>query len=76
MTEPELQKLASDMLKALVAISTNPHLNLDDRIYDVREAEGHGWDGPAVVAWSNAVCAVKQTIKDAKRLGMTLPIPD
>jgi hypothetical protein len=28
--------------------------NLGDFVYDVRDREGKGWDGPRVVAWGNA----------------------
>ena len=38
---------------ALRGLMTNPHINLGDLVYDVREREGKGWDGPDVKAWSD-----------------------
>lgn len=55
-----------EMLAALKAISSNPHCDLGDLVYRVRESEGEGWDGPAVIAWSNAVQAVKTAIQKAE----------
>jgi len=57
---------APELLDALIAISTNPHINLGDLVYNVREAEGEGWDGPAVSAWSDACEQVKAAIAKAK----------
>ena len=57
---------APDLLEALKAISSNPCLTLDDLIYQVREVEGEGWEGPAVTAWSNACVAVKKAIAKAE----------
>lgn len=63
-----LIKAAKPMLAALEAISSNPHLDLGDIIYTVREHEGQGWDGPAVKAWSDAVTAVKAAIALARKV--------
>lgn len=56
---------APKLLKALIAISTHPHINLGDLVYSVREAEGEGWEGPQVTAWSSACEAVKAAIAKA-----------
>lgn len=53
---------ASDPLSVLRALMTNPHLSLADRVYDVREREGLGWDGPSVKAWSDAVVAAERLL--------------
>jgi hypothetical protein len=29
-------------------------MELGDLVYDIREREGQGWEGPKVQAWSNA----------------------
>jgi hypothetical protein len=58
---------APELLTALIAISTNPCLNLEDRIYDVREREGQGWDGPAVKQWGDACQLVKSAIAKAQK---------
>lgn len=33
----------------------NPSINLGDQIYQVRDNEGKGWNGPNVKAWADAV---------------------
>lgn len=53
-------KLAKDLeesISALKGLFANPHLNLGDQVYVVRESELQGWDGPAVTQWSEAVAA-------------------
>lgn len=57
---------APDLLEALEAISVNPHLDLGDLVYKVRESEGLGWDGPAVTAWGEAVVKLNAAIRKAK----------
>jgi hypothetical protein len=57
---------APDLLAALEALSSNPCINLGDLIYQVREREGKGWDGPAVTAWGEAVEKAKAAINKAK----------
>lgn len=47
----------------LRALMTNKHINLGDMIYHVRSAEGHGWDGPWVKAWSNAVKQAEELLR-------------
>lgn len=56
---------APELFDALIAISSNDHLDLGDMIYDVRENEGEGWDGPSVKAWSDAVAKVRAAIQKA-----------
>jgi hypothetical protein len=53
------EKELEDVLRALL---TNPHLDLGDLVYDVREREGEGWDGPSVNAWGNAVTKAKALV--------------
>jgi hypothetical protein len=57
---------APDMLAALEAITSNPHIYLGDLVYKVREEECQGWEGDAVRQWSEAVTAVSEAIKKAK----------
>lgn len=57
---------APDLLEALEMLMGNPHLDLGDLIYKVRDAEGRGWDGPSVTAWSNALEKSKAAIAKAK----------
>lgn len=53
----------SDLKDTLRALLTNPHLNLGDLVYQVREREGLGWEGPAVTAWSAAVNKAQELVK-------------
>lgn len=57
--------LGEEAIVALHALMTNPHIDLGDAIYSVREREGLGWDGPAVKAWSDAVSAAENVMKKA-----------
>lgn len=61
--------LESDAIAALRALMTNPHINLGDQVYEVREREGQGWDGPSVKAWSDAVAAAGDVLKRADSAG-------
>jgi hypothetical protein len=56
---------APDLLQALQALFSNPHIHLGDLVYMVRDREGEGWDGPAVKQWSDAVMAAETAIKKA-----------
>lgn len=57
------QELFDEMKAALIAISSNKHLDLGDLIYDVREREGKGWEGKSVKQWSDAVQKVNEVVK-------------
>ncbi len=48
--------------EALRGLMESKFLDLGDMVYQVREREGLGWDGPAVVAWSKAVQDAKQAL--------------
>lgn len=63
--DAKLIAAAPDLLAALVALTTNKHLSLGDLVYTIRERELEGWEGPSVVAWSEAVTAAKAAIKKA-----------
>lgn len=52
----------SDAIAALRALMTHPHLCLGDLIYEVRESEGEGWDGPGVKLWSDTVVAAEKLL--------------
>lgn len=54
--EAELTRLKLEqVLDVLRRLTTNEYLCLGDLVYDVRESEGKGWDGPWVKAWGQAV---------------------
>lgn len=51
----------------LAAIETLDRiLPLGDRVYDVREREGKGWEGPQVMEYSNALEVIQSIIKEAR----------
>ena len=62
----QLIAAAPELLEALKALTTNPHINLGDLVYKVRDSEGEGWDGPQVKAWSDAVQAAEAAIAKAE----------
>ncbi len=45
---------AIDVLRTLFEVR-----DLGDIIYDIREREGRGWDGPLVTKWGDAVARAK-----------------
>jgi hypothetical protein len=62
----DVQQLREEVeqLKGVIrALTSNPHVDLGDLVYQVREREGQGWDGPAVKAWSDAVEAAHKAVK-------------
>jgi hypothetical protein len=61
-----LMAAAPRLLEALEALTSNPHVNLGDLVYQVRDREGLGWDGPQVTKWSNAVQQASAAIAKAK----------
>jgi hypothetical protein len=61
-------QLHKDAFEALHLLATNPHLDLGDLVYTVREKELKGWDGPAVTQWGTAVAKVIDVMKRAKEL--------
>lgn len=75
MTAPLLPQepatLLDRMAKVLVALFTNPHQCLEDRVYDVREREGLGWEGPSVKAWGEAASEGRKLV-DALQSGEAL----
>lgn len=56
---------APELQEALKGLMENPSIALEDKIYDVRDREGKGWDGPDVIAWGKAI---DQAAKLLKRL--------
>lgn len=57
-----------DALAVLRALTTNPHVDLGDLVYQVRDQEGQGWDGPATKAWSDAVAAARTLVAGGREL--------
>jgi len=50
------------MWAVLEGLLTNPQIDLGDLVYQVRDREGLGWEGPDVTAWGNAVKAAKEML--------------
>ena len=61
----DLERENERLLAALLLLTGNPHIDLGDLVYQVREREGKGWDGPAVLAWSQGVTSAKAAIAKA-----------
>lgn len=54
--EEALKSVSEDRLEILADLAVVNEISpLGDRIYDVREREGLGWEGPKVTAYSKAV---------------------
>jgi len=53
-------KTALEVLRELFQIG-----NLGDHVYRIRECEGLGWDGPKVIAWSNACTHAQQLLNNS-----------
>jgi hypothetical protein len=58
-----MNELEKELLSALKELFENPHLDLEDLVYTIREREGDGWDGNSVTQWSNAVTNAKNLLK-------------
>jgi hypothetical protein len=61
-TIQDLAAHAAAMESVLRGLMENPHIDLGDKIYEVREREGEGWDGKHVKAWSDAVAAAQKIL--------------
>lgn len=57
---------AEERLKELMSciVVINELHNLGDAIYDVREREGEGWEGPKVTAYGNALKKLRELLKE------------
>jgi hypothetical protein len=62
----QLKQTNAELLEALEALTSHPHVHLGDLVYQVRDREGLGWDGPEVTKWSNAVQQASAAIAKAK----------
>jgi len=52
-------RLLDEAERVLDALDANPHLSLPDLVYDVRENEREGWEGPWVKHWAQTCEALK-----------------
>jgi hypothetical protein len=66
-SSPVSVDINQEMLEALIALTSNPHLDLGDLVYNVRERECEGWEGPSVVAWGQAVAKAKAALSRAQK---------
>lgn len=64
--EKHITAAAPEFYAALKALTSNPHLDLGDLVYAVRDREMDGWDGPAVKAWGEAVVLAEKAIAKAE----------
>lgn len=54
---------APDLIQVARALVSNEYVDLGDLVYQVREREGLGWNGPSVKQWSDAVQALKAALR-------------
>lgn len=52
-----------ELLDVIRDVGTNPHMSLGDHVYEVRDKEGDGWEGPAVVAWGDVCRRIEELTK-------------
>lgn len=64
----ELETLARELVGCLTQLNEE---ELGDWVYDIRERELRGWDGPRVKSWSAAVQRIKPALEKAAALGIT-----
>lgn len=63
-TLEQANELIDRLYATLESLMTNPSLSLEDTVYEVREREGLGWEGPDVVAWSEAASSAKKLLAE------------
>jgi hypothetical protein len=61
----QLMAVSPELLAALEGLLNNDFASLEDMVYQVREIEGKGWNGPGVKAWSEAVTAARDAVAKA-----------
>ncbi len=49
-------------IELLVALKTLDDESIGDFIYNIREKEGLGWDGPRVAAWGKACTVIREIV--------------
>ena len=59
----QVSDYAGHVLAVLKALSENPEVPLEHQVYRIRAVERLGWDGPAVMAWSEACSEARVLIK-------------
>ena len=58
-----MKSVPADLRKALKILKK---LGLDDYVYDIREREGKGWDGPKVQQFSEACKIINKYLRGDK----------
>lgn len=71
-----LAKLHRDAFETLAALMTNPHINLGDLFYNVRDREGEGLDGPWCRQWGSATSRAAEVIARGKVLSPATFVAD
>lgn len=62
----EILSQHSRMLAVLRKLTSVPGWSLSDAVYDVREREGLGWEGPAVKQFGEAVEQINRLLQEMK----------
>jgi hypothetical protein len=66
--EKAYHETVNKVLNAIYAIITNPHADLGDMIYKVREGADGDWNAPEVTSWSEAVVTLTTTFAEYRKL--------
>lgn len=56
----------SDIEAIRKALNTFLSESIGDKVYDIREREGKGWDGPRVTAWGEASVTLSRLRDEGK----------
>lgn len=57
--KPDIEDEECDLVKAVKVLVRSPYVNLDRIVYEVREAEGAGWEGAEVKRVSDALNVIE-----------------
>lgn len=63
---PALLAERAELIEVLRGLLWNEHVDLGDLVYQVRDREMLGWDGPSVKAWSDAVAKARAILARAR----------
>lgn len=65
--ETAYHEKVNEVLKAAYSIATNPHVNLGDLVYKIRDSADGNWNAPEVISWSDAVAMLNSIFSDYRK---------